>query len=170
MSVQNIHDAPFRQLIVILEACHSLQYRNIELFSVVADYVNSVVCLLDKRQIIHFLSAFETLGFQPSELMGALAEKVTEDSEFLDLKSLLIVLRVYSRLNYVPREQHHSFYETLHSCLNKYLPQISNAELLKAVYSLCILGYIPHQALDQLLKKENYEELVSGQALLCHIL
>ncbi|NXJ14893.1 FAKD2 protein, partial [Odontophorus gujanensis] len=159
---ENIHDAPFRQLIVILEACHNLQYRNIKLFSAVADYVNSVVCLLDKRQIIHFLSAFETLGFQPSELMGVLAEKVTEDSEFLDLKSLLIVLRVYSRLNYVPRDQHHLFYESLHSCLNKYLPQISNAELLKAVYSLCILGYIPHRALDQLLKKENYEEVVSG--------
>uniref|UniRef100_A0A8C9ER38 FAST kinase domains 2 n=1 Tax=Pavo cristatus TaxID=9049 RepID=A0A8C9ER38_PAVCR len=156
---ENIHDAPFWQLILILEACHSLQYRNIKLFSTVADYVNSVVCLLDKRQIILFLSAFETLGFQPSELMGALAEKVTEDSEFLDLKSLLIVLRVYSRLNYVPRGQ---FYETLHSCLNKYLPQISNAELLKAVYSLCILGYLPHRALDQLLKKDNFAELVSG--------
>ncbi|XP_042678518.1 FAST kinase domain-containing protein 2, mitochondrial [Centrocercus urophasianus] len=159
---ENIHDAPFWQLILILEACHSLQYRNIKLFSTVADYVNSVVCLLDKRQIILFLSAFESLGFQPTELMGVLAEKVTEDSEFLDLKSLLIVLRVYSRLNYIPRGQHHLFYETLHSCLNKYLPQISNTELLKAVYSLCILGYLPHRALDQLLKKDNFEELVSG--------
>ncbi|POI32333.1 hypothetical protein CIB84_003915 [Bambusicola thoracicus] len=159
---ENIHDAPYWQLILILEACHSLQYRNIKLFSTVADYVNSIVCLLDKRQIILFLSAFETLGFQPSELMGVLAEKVTEDSEFLDLKSFLIVLRVYSRLNYVPRGQHLLFYETLHSCLNKYLPQISNAELLKAVYSLCILGYLPHRALDQLLKKDNFEELVSG--------
>ncbi|XP_021256432.1 FAST kinase domain-containing protein 2, mitochondrial isoform X2 [Numida meleagris] len=159
---ENIHDAPFWQLILILEACHNLQYRNIKLFSAVADYINSVVCLLDKRQIILFLSAFETLGFQPSELMGFLAEKVTEDSEFLDLKSLLIVLRVYSRLNYVPRGQHHLFYETLHSCLNKYLPQISNAELLKAVYSLCILGYLPRRALDQLLEKDNFEELVSG--------
>lgn len=48
---ENIHDAPFWQLILILEACHSLQYRNIKLFSTVADYVNSVVCLLDKRQV-----------------------------------------------------------------------------------------------------------------------
>ncbi|XP_040532152.1 FAST kinase domain-containing protein 2, mitochondrial [Gallus gallus] len=159
---ENIHDAPYWQLILILEACHSLQYRNIKLFSAVADYVNSIVCLLDKRQIILFLSAFETLGFQPSELMGVLAEKVTEDSEFLDLKSFLIVLRVYSRLNYVPKGQHLLFYETLHSCLNKYLPQISNAELLKAVYSLCILGYLPHLALDQLLKKDSFEELMSG--------
>ncbi|XP_072194522.1 FAST kinase domain-containing protein 2, mitochondrial-like [Excalfactoria chinensis] len=159
---ENIHDAPFWRLLLILEACHSLQYHNTKLFSAVADYVNSAVCLLDNKRIIHFLSAFETLGFQPSELMGVLAEKVIEDSEFLNLKSLLIVLRAYSRLNYVPRGNHHLFYETLHSCLNKYLPEISNAELLKAVYSLCILGYLPHRALDQLLKKDNFEELVSG--------
>lgn len=48
---ENIHDAPYWQLILILEACHSLQYRNIKLFSAVADYVNSIVCLLDKRQV-----------------------------------------------------------------------------------------------------------------------
>ncbi|NXL85591.1 FAKD2 protein, partial [Alectura lathami] len=158
---ENIHDAPFWQLILILEACHSLQYRNVKLFSTVADYVNSTVCLLEKKQIIHFLSAFEILGFQPSELMGVFAEKLIEDSEFLDLKSLLIVLRVYSRLNYVPRGQPHLFYETLHSCLNKYLPQISSPELLKAVYSLCIIGYLPHRALDQLLQKDSCEELLS---------
>uniref|UniRef100_G1N8R8 FAST kinase domains 2 n=1 Tax=Meleagris gallopavo TaxID=9103 RepID=G1N8R8_MELGA len=157
-----LHLFQLRLSLICIISCCSLQYRNIKLFSTVADYVNSVVSLLDKRQIILFLSAFESLGFQPSELMGVLAEKVTEDSEFLDLKSLLIVLRVYSRLNYIPRGQHHLFYETLHSCLNKYLPQISNAELLKAVYSLCILGYLPHRALDQLLKKDNFEELVSG--------
>uniref|UniRef100_A0A493ST38 FAST kinase domains 2 n=1 Tax=Anas platyrhynchos platyrhynchos TaxID=8840 RepID=A0A493ST38_ANAPP len=153
---ENIHDAQFWHLILILEACHNLQYRNVKLFSTVADYVNSSVCILDKKQIILFLSAFEILGFQPSELMGVFAEKVTADSEFLDLKSLLIVLRVYSRLNYLPK----GFFETLQSCLNKYLPQISNTELLKAVYSLCILGYLPHRALDQLLQKESYEKLL----------
>ncbi|XP_032046031.1 FAST kinase domain-containing protein 2, mitochondrial [Aythya fuligula] len=157
---ENIHDAQFWHLILILEACHNLQYRNVKLFSTVADYVNSSVCILDKKQIILFLSAFEILGFQPSELMGVFAEKVTADSEFLDLKSLLIVLRVYSRLNYLPKGQHHLFFETLQSCLNKYLPQISNTELLKAVYSLCILGYLPHRALDQLLQKESYERLL----------
>ncbi|KAM9188843.1 FAST kinase domain-containing protein 2, mitochondrial isoform 2-T2 [Mergus octosetaceus] len=156
---ENIHNAQFWHLIFILEACHNLQYRNVRLFSTVADYVNSSVCILDKKQIILFLSAFETLGFQPSELMGVFAEKVTANSEFLDLKSLLIVLRVYSRLNYLPKGQHHLFFETLQSCLNKYLPQISNTELLKAVYSLCILGYLPHRALDQLLQKESYERL-----------
>nr|XP_047903121.1 FAST kinase domain-containing protein 2, mitochondrial [Anser cygnoides] len=157
---ENIHDARFWHLILILEACHNLQYRNVKLFSTVADYVNSIVCILDKKQIILFLSAFEILGFQPSELMGVFAEKVTADSEFLDLKSLLIVLRVYSRLNYLPKGQHHLFFETLQSCLNKYLPQISNTELLKAVYSLCILGHLPHRALDQLLQKESYEGLL----------
>uniref|UniRef100_A0A8C0ET14 FAST kinase domains 2 n=1 Tax=Bubo bubo TaxID=30461 RepID=A0A8C0ET14_BUBBB len=168
---ENVHDAPFWQLILVLEACYSLRYRNVKLFSALADYVNSTVCLWDKRQIILFLSAFETLGFQPSELMGIFAKKVTEDPEFLNLKNLLIVLRVYSRLNYVPRDQKHLFFETLHSCLNKYLPQIPNTELLKAVYSLCVLGYLPHRAIDELLQKDSRDELLlSGQALLCHVI
>ncbi|NXP25349.1 FAKD2 protein, partial [Scytalopus superciliaris] len=162
---ENVHDAPLRQLILILEACHTLQYRNVKLFSALADYVNSTVCLWDKRQIVLFLSACETLAFQPSELLEIFAEKVTEDPEFLNLKNLLIVLRVYSRLNYVPRVQKHEFFDTLHSCLNKCLPQISDTELLKAVYSLCILGYLPHQALDELLQKDSRNELILSDDL-----
>ncbi|XP_074767276.1 FAST kinase domain-containing protein 2, mitochondrial [Athene noctua] len=158
---ENIHGTPFRQLIVILEACYSLQYRNVKLVSALADYVNSTACLWDKRQIILFLSAFETLGFQPSELMDIFAKKVIEDPEFLNLKNLLIVLRVYSRLNYVPKDQKHLFFETLHSCLNKYLPEIPNTELLRAVYSLCVLGYLPHRAIDELLQKDSRDELLS---------
>ncbi|XP_032549374.1 FAST kinase domain-containing protein 2, mitochondrial [Chiroxiphia lanceolata] len=162
---ENVHDVPFRQLILILEACHTLQYRNVKLFSALADYVNSTACLWDKRQIILFLSACEALGFQPSELMEIFAEKLTEDPEFLNLKNLLIVLRVYSRLNYVPRVQKHRFFETLQSCLNKCLPQISDTELLKATYSLCILGYLPHQALDELLQKDSKDELILSDDL-----
>ncbi|XP_050195957.1 FAST kinase domain-containing protein 2, mitochondrial [Myiozetetes cayanensis] len=157
---ENVHDVPFRQLILILEACHTLQYRNVKLFSTLADYINSTAYLWNKRQIVLFLSACEALGFQPSELLEIFAEKVTEDPEFLNLKNLLIVVRVYSRLNYVPRVQKHRFFETLESCLNKYLPQISDTELLKAVYSLCILGYLPHQALDELLQKDSKDELI----------
>ncbi|NXH90676.1 FAKD2 protein, partial [Edolisoma coerulescens] len=162
---EDVHDAPFRQLILILEACHTLQYRNVKLFSALADYVNSTAYLWDKRQIILFLSACETLGFQPRKLLDIFTEKVTEDPEFLNLKNLLIVLRVYSRLNYVPRVQKHLFFETLHSCLNKCLPQISNTELLKAVYSLGILGYLPHHALDVLLQKDSKDELTLSDDL-----
>ncbi|KFP70170.1 FAST kinase domain-containing protein 2, partial [Acanthisitta chloris] len=157
---ENVHDAPFRQLIHILEACHTLQYRNVKLFSALADYVNSTACIWDKRQIVRFLSAFETLGIRPSELMDVFAEKVTEDPEFLNWKNLAIVLRAYSRLNHIPRGQKDLFLETLHSCLNKCLPQISNTELLKAVYSLCVLGYLPQQALDELLQKDHKDELI----------
>ncbi|NWI27008.1 FAKD2 protein, partial [Sula dactylatra] len=162
---ENVQDTPFRQLTLILGACYNLQYRNVELFSALADYVNSTAYLWDKRQIILLLSAFGTLGFQPSELMDIFAEKMTEDPEFLNLKNLLIVLRVYSRLNYVPRGQKHLFFETLHSCLNKYLPQIPNTELLKAVYALCILGYLPHRAIDELLQKDSRNELLLSDGL-----
>ncbi|XP_010005680.1 PREDICTED: FAST kinase domain-containing protein 2 [Chaetura pelagica] len=162
---ENVHDVPFRQLILILETCCNLQYRNVRLFSVLADYVNSTAYLWDKRQIIHFLSACETLCYQPRELMGVFAEKVIEDPEFLNFKNLLIVLRVYSRLNYAPRDKKHLFFETLHSCLNKYLLQISNTELLRAVYSFCILGYLPHQALDELLQKDSRDELLLSDDL-----
>ncbi|KFV92328.1 FAST kinase domain-containing protein 2, partial [Eurypyga helias] len=161
----NVHDTQIRQLILVLETCNSLQYRNLKLFSALADYVNSTACLWEKRQIILFISASETLGFQPSELMGTFAKKVTEDPEFLNLKNLLVVLRVYSRLNYVPCGEKHLFFETLHSCLNKYLPQISNTDLLKAVYSFCILGYLPHRALDVLLQKDSKNELLPSDDL-----
>ncbi|NXK58228.1 FAKD2 protein, partial [Sylvietta virens] len=157
---ENVHDVPFRQLILILEACHTLLYRNVRLFSALADYVNSTAYLWDKRQIILFVSACETLGFRPTELLDILAEKVTGDPDFLNFKNLLIVLRVYSRLNHVPRVQKHLFFETLHSCLNKCLPQISKTELLKAVYALGILGYLPHHALDELLQKDSKDELI----------
>ncbi|XP_058665670.1 FAST kinase domain-containing protein 2, mitochondrial [Ammospiza nelsoni] len=157
---ENVHDVPFRQLILILEACHTVQYRNVKLFSALADYIHSTAYLWDKRQIILFLSSCETLGFQPTELLDIFAEKVTEDPDFLNLKNLLTVLRVYSRLNHVPRVQKHLFFEILHSCLNKCLPQISNIELLKAVYLLGILGYLPQRALDELLQKDSKDELV----------
>ncbi|NWZ33025.1 FAKD2 protein, partial [Brachypodius atriceps] len=156
---ENVHDVPFRQLILILEACHTLLYRNVKLFSALAEYVNSTAYLWDKRQIILFLSACETLSFQPTELLDIFAEKVTEDPDFLNLKNLLIVLRVYSRLNHVPRVQKHLFFETLQSCLSKCLPQISKTELLKAVYALGILGYLPQRALDELLQKDSKDEL-----------
>ncbi|NXR26488.1 FAKD2 protein, partial [Cinclus mexicanus] len=161
---ENVHDVSFRQLILILEACHTLKYRNVKLFSALADYVNSTSYLWDKRQIILFLSACETLAFQPTELLDIFAEKVIEDPDFLNLKNLLIVLRVYSRLNHVPRVQK-QFFETLHSCLNKCLPQISYTELLKAVYSLGILGYLPHHALDELLQKDSKDELALSDDL-----
>lgn len=48
---ENVHDLPFRQLILILEACHTLLYRNVKLFSALADYVNSTAYLWDKRQV-----------------------------------------------------------------------------------------------------------------------
>ncbi|NXW70056.1 FAKD2 protein, partial [Hirundo rustica] len=162
---ENVHDVPFRQLILILEACRSLLYRNVKLFSALADYVNSTAYLWDKRQIILFLSACETLGFQPTELLDIFAEKVTEDPDFLNLKNLLTVLRVYSRLNHVPRVQKHLFFETLHSCLDKCLPQISSTELLKAVYALGILGYLPHRALDELLQKDSKDEFILSDDL-----
>ncbi|XP_071604046.1 FAST kinase domain-containing protein 2, mitochondrial [Heliangelus exortis] len=157
---ENVQDVPFRQLILMLEACYHLKYYNVRLFAALAEHLNSTAYLWDNRQIILFLSAFEMLGFQPSELMGIFAEKLTEDPKSLNFKSLLSVLRAYSRLNYVPRGQEHQFFEALHSCLNNYLPQISNTELLRAVYSLCILGYLPHPALEELLQKDSRNELL----------
>lgn len=48
---------------------------------------------------------------------------------------------------------------------------MSNTELLKAVYALGVLGYLPQRALDELLQKDSKDELkLSGQTLLCHVL
>uniref|UniRef100_A0A8C0JB33 FAST kinase domains 2 n=1 Tax=Chelonoidis abingdonii TaxID=106734 RepID=A0A8C0JB33_CHEAB len=154
--IENIPGTPFWQLIRVLKSCSILRYRNVVLYSAIANYVTSIVL---------FLSAFEGLRFRPVELMDILAEKVTSHPESLNLKDILSVLRVYSLLNHVPKCQNQEFLESLNGALNKYLTRISNVDLLKAVYSFCILEYLPQPALSQLLQEDNLNELLKSDGL-----
>uniref|UniRef100_A0A8C0JBP7 FAST kinase domains 2 n=1 Tax=Chelonoidis abingdonii TaxID=106734 RepID=A0A8C0JBP7_CHEAB len=162
---ENIPGTPFWQLIRVLKSCSILRYRNVVLYSAIANYVTSAICMWDTKQIVLFLSAFEGLRFRPVELMDILAEKVTSHPESLNLKDILSVLRVYSLLNHVPKCQNQEFLESLNGALNKYLTRISNVDLLKAVYSFCILEYLPQPALSQLLQEDNLNELLKSDGL-----
>uniref|UniRef100_A0A8C3SLR8 FAST kinase domains 2 n=1 Tax=Chelydra serpentina TaxID=8475 RepID=A0A8C3SLR8_CHESE len=163
--IESIHGTPFWQLIQVLRSCSILQYRNVVLYSAIANYVTSAIYMWDTKQIVLLLSAFEGLRFRPVELMNILAEKVTSHPESLNLKDILHVLRVYSLLNHVPQCQNQEFLESLNGALNKYLTRISNVDLLKAVYSFCILEYLPQPALSQLLQEDNLSELLKSDGL-----
>ncbi|XP_037768253.1 FAST kinase domain-containing protein 2, mitochondrial [Chelonia mydas] len=163
--IESIHGTPFWQLIHVLRSCSILRYRNVVLYSAIANYVTSAIYMWDTKQIVLFLSAFEGLRFRPVELMDILAEKVTSHPESLNLKDILSILRVYSLLNHVPKCQNQEFLESLNSALNKYLTRISNVDLLKAVYSFCILKYLPQPALSQLLQGDNLNELLKSDGL-----
>ncbi|CAM4633654.1 FAST kinase domain-containing protein 2, mitochondrial [Caretta caretta] len=163
--IESIHGTPFWQLIHVLRSCSILRYRNVVLYSAIANYVTSAIYMWDTKQIVLFLSAFEGLRFRPVELMDILAEKVTSHPESLNLKDILSILRVYSLLNHVPKCQNQEFLESLNSALNKYLTRISNVDLLKAVYSFCVLKYLPQPALSQLLQGDNLNELLKSDGL-----
>ncbi|XP_034994025.1 FAST kinase domain-containing protein 2, mitochondrial [Zootoca vivipara] len=159
--IEGIPGTPFRRLLNILRSCKDLLYRNSKLCSAIADYAASVFYMWDTKQAVLFLSAFENVGFRPVDLMDAFAEKVTSDPECLSMRDLVTVLRAYSYLNHTPKSQKQEFLEALNSVLDKYLPKISNVDLLKAVYSFCILGYFPQSALKQLLLDEILHSLVA---------
>ncbi|XP_053899909.1 FAST kinase domain-containing protein 2, mitochondrial [Malaclemys terrapin pileata] len=163
--IESIHGFSFWQLIHVLKSCSILRYRNVVLYSAIANYVTSHIYMWDTNQIALFLSAFGGLRFRPVELMDILAEKVTSHPESLDLKYILGVLRVYSLLNHVPKCQNQEFLESLNGALNNYLTRISNVDLLKAVYSFCILDYLPQPALSQLLQEDNLNELLKSDGL-----
>ncbi|XP_026503480.1 FAST kinase domain-containing protein 2, mitochondrial [Terrapene carolina triunguis] len=163
--IEGIHGTPFWQLIHVLKSCRILRYRNVVLYSAIANYVTSHIYMWDTKQIVLFLSAFGGLRFRPVELMDILAEKVTSHPESLNLKDILSVLWVYSLLNHVPKRQNQEFLESLNGALNNYLTRISNVDLLKAVYSFCILEYLPQPALSQVLQEDNLNELLKSDGL-----
>nr|XP_056717185.1 FAST kinase domain-containing protein 2, mitochondrial [Euleptes europaea] len=160
--IENIEGIPFWRVLNILRSCNDLQYRNTRLFSAIADYVASAFYMWDTKQVVLFLSAFENLSFRPTSLMDTFAEKVISHPDSLNMKDIIAVLRAYSFLNHVPEGQDEQFLEALNSALTSYLPRITNADLLRAVYSFCILGYLPQPALDQLLQDEVLRDLTTG--------
>uniref|UniRef100_A0A7M4E0U2 FAST kinase domains 2 n=1 Tax=Crocodylus porosus TaxID=8502 RepID=A0A7M4E0U2_CROPO len=154
----------------ILNTCYILRYYNVEMFSAIESYVTSFINLWSIKQLVMLLSVFEILRFRPTKLLDIMAEMVINHPESLDLKDLLIILRVYSQLNYVPKGQDQQFFEALNCSLSSYLLTICNVDLLKAVFSFCILGYLPQAALNHLMQKDVLSDLLKpGGANLKHI-
>ncbi|KAM6958421.1 FAST kinase domain-containing protein 2, mitochondrial [Tautogolabrus adspersus] len=156
---ENLNGIPFNRLFKVLMSCRDLHYRDFDLFKDISDYMASVIYIWTNKQVVLFLSVFENLGFCPDALMEVFAEKVIADPDVLTLKDLLCILKVYSSLNYDLQHQRQPFLDSLCQVLESYLPKMSRFELLRAVFSLCIIGHFPSAPLEQLLQNSTVEQL-----------
>ncbi|MGH0151638.1 UNVERIFIED_CONTAM: hypothetical protein FKN15_029927 [Acipenser sinensis] len=142
------------------QSSKDLQYRNAALFSAIGEYVMSTFDMWSNKQIVLFLGLFGDLGLRHAGLMDTFAEKVTETSESLTLRDVINILKSYSLLNHLPKNQKQQFLESLSSVFETYLPKIHPTELLRGVYSFCVLGCFPQSSLDKLLQEEIFNELL----------
>lgn len=155
---ENLHGVPFSRLMAVLNSCRELRYRDFNLLTDISEYITSSVDIWTNKQLILFLFAFEKLVFCPTTLMEAFAAKVISHPEALTLKDLLCVLKVYSSLNHDLQHQRQQFLDSLSQALDSYLPKMSEFELLKTVYSLCLLGHFPSAPLEELLQSSRLEQ------------
>ncbi|KAG7463980.1 hypothetical protein MATL_G00182380 [Megalops atlanticus] len=156
---ESVHCIPFTRLIGLLRASKQLQYRDIHLLSAVTEYLMSTFEMWNTKQLVLLLLLFEEMGFRPVALMDKVSEKMIRDSDSLMLKDLLSFLRVYSMLNHIPQQHTQEFLESMTQVLESYLPKMAAAELLRGVFSLCILGHFPLALLERLVQTETVQEL-----------
>lgn len=155
---ENLHGVPFTRLYSVLRSCRQLHYIDVDLFTGISDYFASTIDIWTGKEVTLFLSVFENLTFCPAALMEAFAEKVIASPDALTLIDLHYVLKVYSSLNYDLQHQRQQFLDSLSSALVSYLPKMSEFELLKTVYHLCLLGHFPSAPLELLLQSSTLEK------------
>ncbi|CAH6791705.1 FAST kinase domain-containing protein 2, mitochondrial [Phodopus roborovskii] len=160
--IDNIHGCPHKLLISILQSCRDLRYQNEHLFKSIADYVATTFEIWKLKQVIFFLMLFENLGFRPPSLMNKLMEKVVEDPVSLNLRNVVSILHVYSSLNHTQKDQNRQFLEAMANALTVHLHHISSENLLSVVYSFCVLNYFPLALINQLIKKNIINELLTS--------
>ncbi|XP_036401388.1 FAST kinase domain-containing protein 2, mitochondrial [Megalops cyprinoides] len=156
---ESVHCIPFTRLIDLLRASKQLQYRDVHLLSAVAEYLTSTFEMWNTKQLVLLLLLFEEMGFRPVALLDKVSEKMIRDSDSLMLKDLLSFLKVYSMLNYIPQQHTPEFLESVTRVLESYLPKMAPTELLRGIFSLCILGHIPLALLERLVQTETVQEL-----------
>ncbi|KAL4609043.1 FAST kinase domain-containing protein 2, mitochondrial [Arapaima gigas] len=159
--IENIQGIPFSRLMAVLKACKALQYRDHLMLSAIAEHLESTFDMWSHKQMVTFLLNFEDLSFCPTSLMDAKAEKLIGDCGSLTKRDLQSVLKVYSSLNHVPQRHEKEFLDCLTNVLESYLPKMTQLELLRSVYFLCILGHFPLAPLEKLLSEETLHELLS---------
>ncbi|XP_044526620.1 FAST kinase domain-containing protein 2, mitochondrial [Gracilinanus agilis] len=156
----NIHGCPFWMLMNILHSCRHLQYQNLDLFTAIADYIITTFDMWKIKQVLGILSFFESLKFRHIGLMNLFLTRVLDESQSLNQKEILYILHIYSSLNHFHECQDQQFLEVITSALNTYLPKISSLNLLKAVYSLCLLKHFPQDPFNHLLQENIINELL----------
>ncbi|XP_041057356.1 FAST kinase domain-containing protein 2, mitochondrial isoform X1 [Carcharodon carcharias] len=161
--IENIHGIPFWRLVHILQSCKDLQYRNTDLLNAIGNHVASTLAIWQVKQVMLFLVLFADLSFCHTELMDAFAKIVLAEPESLTLKDVLSVLRVYSLLNHrLDEDWAGHFLQTLSDGFELYLSKCSSLELLRGVYSLCLMAHYPQAAIHQLFQDSRLSELLSS--------
>ncbi|XP_021053966.1 FAST kinase domain-containing protein 2, mitochondrial [Mus pahari] len=160
--IDNVHGCPFKVLIRILQSCRDLRYQNEVLFKSIAEYVATTFDIWKLKHVIFFLLLFETLGFRPPGLMDKLMEKVVQEPGSLNVKNIVSVLHVYSSLNHVHKIHNREFLEALANALTGCLHHISSESLLNAVHSFCMMNYFPLAPINQLIKENIINELLTS--------
>lgn len=158
----NIHGCPFKILINILQSCKDLRYRNLDLFEGIADYVATTFDIWKSKQVLFLLILFENVGFRHARLMDLFMKKVVDEPDLLNMKSIVSVLHVYSSLNHAYPCQTQEFLDVMASALTAYLHHLSSENLLKAVYSFCLMNHFPLAPINQLLQKDIISELLTS--------
>ncbi|XP_010891419.1 FAST kinase domain-containing protein 2, mitochondrial [Esox lucius] len=154
-----VHGIPFNRLLNVLRACKELQYRDLDLFTAVSDYVGSSIAMWNNRQVILLLSAFEDLAFCPTAMLDAFAERLVGDAKALGFKDVLSVLKIYSSINHDLQGNRVLFLESMTQVVESYLPKMDAFNLLKVVYYLCLLNYFPQAPLEQLLEQDTLDQI-----------
>ncbi|XP_076580324.1 FAST kinase domain-containing protein 2, mitochondrial isoform X2 [Chaetodon auriga] len=156
---ENLHGVPFNRMLAVLKSYGELHYRDFDLLTDISEYITSSLDIWTNKQ---------NLAFCPTTLMEAFAEKVISHPEALTLKDLLCVLSVYSSLNYDLQQQRQQFLDSLSQALDSYLPTMSEFELLKTVYGLCLLGHFPSAPLEELLRSSRLEQFKATEPSFLH--
>ncbi|KAF6725099.1 FAST kinase domain-containing protein 2 [Oryzias melastigma] len=155
--LNNLHGIPFNRFYQVLLSCNKLSYRDTALLTGISDYVASTVEIWSNKQLLLLLTVFEDLTFTPAALMEAYAEKVIAHPDALTLRDLLCVVKVYSYLNFDLQHRRQQFLKSISHALDSYLPRMSEVELLKSAYCLCLMGHFPPALLEQLLQRSAAE-------------
>ncbi|KAE8580176.1 hypothetical protein XENTR_v10024343 [Xenopus tropicalis] len=161
--INDMDGTPFWRLIHVLQACRELSYRNEGLLTAIGDYIVGTLYMWQTKQVTLIISMLENLGFRHVPLLDVFSEKVIQNPESLTFKDLLITVKAYSLLNHLPEGKSQQFLKALNMSLEFYLPRIPPVELLRVVYSFCILEYFPQQPLDKLLQEDILKDLLTSE-------
>lgn len=160
MVIGNINGCPLKILITILQSCRDLQYRNLDLFKGIADYVVTTFDVWKLKQVLFVLILFENFAFRHADLMDLFMKKVVDERGFLTMKSIVPILHVYSSLNHPHGGPAREFLDAMGAALTGYLHHISSENLLNAVCSFCLMNHFPLAPINQLLQKDILDELL----------
>ncbi|XP_075036317.1 FAST kinase domain-containing protein 2, mitochondrial [Mixophyes fleayi] len=166
-----IDELTYEDINTILYCCFKLSYFNEKLLSAIGDNIMNTIDTWTIWQIAVILQNMSKLNYRHVPLLDYFAEDIMQHSDSLSIKDLLRTSRIFSSVNHLPEGKGDQFLGTLNKSLMLNLDMIKSSQLLGIVYSFCLLGFLPHSAINKLLKDESIlsTENKKDIALLNHI-